>query len=282
MSSEAGLLESILMVAPYLNKFTLEDTGVLVTDTEKVLSYHPGQELIFDIKVGDRIDPNWVVQRALEEERRIVQEKDSSVCGVPYIGISNPIFNDSGQVVGGITISQSTGRKEKLLGVAKGLLEATEVVNKQVEEISIEAEEMVKTGEELNKISGKTEKRVEDTDEIIDIIKNISRQIKMIGMNASIEAARVGDAGKGFTVVAEEVQKLAGKSSSSMSEIEEILTKVSEITEQLDQVAKKIDEVSNKQNNVVTTIHSEVQNLNALGNNVVQMAESLSDDIYQK
>ncbi|WP_408955765.1 methyl-accepting chemotaxis protein [Natroniella sp. ANB-PHB2] len=278
MSNKLETLDSILMVAPYLNKFTLDDTGVMVTDREKVLSYYPGEDLVFDIKAGDKIDSNWLVQRAIEERKRIVKEQDSSVWGVSYIGVSTPIFDDNRKVIGGITIFQSTAQKERLLEVARGLLESTELVNKEVEEISIEAEEMVETGEELNEISTETETQVKDTDEIVEIIKNISRQIKMIGMNASIEAARVGEAGREFTVVAEEVQKLAGKSSNSMAEIEAILTKVSEITEQLDQVSKKIDQVSNKQSNVVNKIYCEVQNLNALGNNVVEMAESLNQD----
>jgi len=69
---------------------------------------------------------------------------------------------------------------------------------------------------------------------VLDFIKNVADQTKMLGLNAAIEAARAGEHGRGFGVVAEEIRKLSGES-------KETVVKIRALT---DQIKKTVSETA--------------------------------------
>jgi methyl-accepting chemotaxis protein len=97
--------------------------------------------------------------------------------------------------------------------------------------------------ESTNKISEQTNKSNQEVQEILTIFQAISDktkvindivfQTKLLSFNASVEAARAGEQGKGFSVVAEEVGKLAELSGTSSTEISDLLSSSTEKVEQI-------------------------------------------------
>ncbi|MTI59495.1 MAG: hypothetical protein FH762_05810 [Firmicutes bacterium] len=99
---------------------------------------------------------------------------------------------------------------------------AGETVNTLNEKSNTTAEMSSRIKDDINNLNNKAL----EISEIVDIISGISEQTSLLSLNASIEAARAGDAGKGFGVVAEEIKILAEQTSEATQTIGDIVNKI--------------------------------------------------------
>ncbi len=123
----------------------------------------------------------------------------------------------------------------------ENLISSINQITVAMEQLTAGTSEIARLSHNLENTTGKAQEAVRNTNEILKFIEKISRQTKIIGLNASIEAARVGDAGKGFAVVADEVKKLADNSSVS---VEKITKNISSITAFMATINKEIQHTS--------------------------------------
>lgn len=137
---------------------------------------------------------------------------------------------------------------------------STQVQN-QLKDISDSIDSTYMINKKLNEITKKSIEYIEETDKIIKYVNNISKQTKILGINATIEAARAGEQGRGFSVVANEVQKMAGSSESFAKEITQILTKLSEEIRDVEAVAKNLSGLSELQVQASAKVNEAVNSL---------------------
>lgn len=128
------------------------------------------------------------------------------------------------------------------------LEKGSQIIHQTIDSIKKIATQVENSSSVINKLSTDTD----SITSILDVIKGIAEQTNLLALNAAIEAARAGEQGRGFAVVADEVRSLAGKTQESTLEIEQTI-------EQLRNSAlSAVNEMSGS--------HKEVQNCVALAN----------------
>ncbi|HEY3276246.1 MAG TPA: methyl-accepting chemotaxis protein [Syntrophorhabdaceae bacterium] len=113
------------------------------------------------------------------------------------------------------------------------------IVNKSVEEVKEIAKTVNKSSDLVKELGGQSEK----IGEIVLVINDIADQTNLLALNAAIEAARAGEAGRGFAVVADEVKKLAERTSKSTQEIGSM---INAIKSGVDRAVASMGEASDK------------------------------------
>ena len=108
-----------------------------------------------------------------------------------------------------------------------------------VEELNASSQEIVAFSDEAANIAKRTSYEVKNTSNILDIIRRVSKQSNLLGLNAAIEATRAGEFGRGFSVVASEVRKLAEESNKSTLKIENM---INQFCNSVDQVLKNAEQ----------------------------------------
>jgi methyl-accepting chemotaxis protein len=129
------------------------------------------------------------------------------------------------------------------------------------------------------------EDKSKEIDKIISTIQNISNQTHLLSLNASIEAARAGDAGKGFAIVASEVKKLADESSKSTVDISKITDSIQlNVKETVENIAKTnvvikngVEKISETENALLGIIQS-ILNVNEEIQKVYTSTKKLSEN----
>ena len=150
------------------------------------------------------------------------------------------------------------------------------VVSEAVTQIERLSEEMLRSTEAMAKLESESNR----IGSVMDVIKAVADQTNLLALNAAIEAARAGEAGRGFAVVADEVRGLAQRTQKSTEEIEQLVAGLQQGTQQVaaamqnsHNLTESSVELTRKAGLALTDITAKVSNIQAMNQQIAAAAE---------
>ncbi|WQT27908.1 methyl-accepting chemotaxis protein TlpB [Helicobacter pylori] len=213
-------------------------------------------EEIKGISTSNKTSMDKLVQIAQETQKSM---KDSSTT-------LNSVKNKATDVANmmNTSIEQSQGLRKRLIETQGLVKESKDAIGDLFSQII----ESAHTEEELSSKVEQLSRNADDVKSILDIINDIADQTNLLALNAAIEAARAGEHGRGFAVVADEVRNLAGRTQKSLAEINStimvIVQEINAVSSQMNLNSQKMERLSDMSKSVQETYEKMSSNLSSV------------------
>lgn len=217
-----------------------------------------------------------IIKNVGQVSTEVVSEtSDMAQRAVQVDALANQQHEETDQVATAMTEMTTTA-----VEISNNALQAAESA-KQAEDNTSEAMDIVSTAassvealagdvQQANEVISKLESDVQNISSSLEVIQDIAEQTNLLALNAAIEAARAGEQGRGFAVVADEVRKLASRTQESTLEIHEMINKLKAAS---DAAVQTMDKSQGRSLDTVKEANAAAQALNKIQESINTIME---------
>lgn len=235
---------------------------------------------IFDapmVQVGVEFKKGGPADRAIQTKQMQLLDLDESMYGAAMRVACVPVFddNDPTKVVGTVGMAVTRRREFAVRNATENFLRGLTEISAAIEETAAAAASINQSEKMLNEEIARIYQISEEIVKVLDFIKSVADETKMLGLNAAIEAARAGDAGRGFGVVAEEIRKL---SETSKETTEKIRNMTKDIEQRITSAIKSSEvtvRASEEQAAATEEITASIEEMTSLAEELSRLAKEL-------
>lgn len=178
---------------------------------------------------------------------------------------------------------QAAGASEEACSSMQSVAAATEELSASVDEIGRQARDSnriadgaVKQAQQTDARIGKLSRAAQEIGDVVKLITAIAEQTNLLALNATIEAARAGEAGRGFAVVASEVKSLASQTAKATDEISSHISGMQGATQESVAAIKEIGSTIGQISNIAATIATAVQQQSDATQEIARSVQSVA------
>ncbi len=182
--------------------------------------------------------------------------------------------NLSSQVAG--SSEQASGNIESVASATEELSTSVNEIGKRVRESSAIAEAAVLQAQQTDGRIGKLSRAAQQIGDVVKLITAIAEQTNLLALNATIEAARAGEAGRGFAVVASEVKSLASQTAKATDEISSHISGMQDATKESVAAIKAIGGTIGQISTISATIASAVEQQSAATQEIARSVQTVA------
>jgi archaellum component FlaC len=272
--------ESFPSFAPIITELFPEGAFLYMSDLTKIMYTQPSRKFTLPgMEVGYELKEKDMAYQCIHTGRSQSKEIGEERYGVPVYITTYPLFDeeDNGKqtIVATLGVVVPRATTGKLQGMSEKLSENIGSIAQTVELLAVNASSINENEQNLYNSIGTVNDILNQINKVTEFISSVAKQSNMLGLNASIEASRVGEAGRGFAVVATEIRKLAEESQETVPRIkkltEDIQSKISEVNER----CKKSIEASEEQASATEEISASIEELSTMTDELYLMSKNL-------
>lgn len=253
--------------APIVTELFPEGAFLYLSDLTKIINIQGSKKFTLpNMNVGYELKETDMAYKTIQSGDPQSKEIGAERYGVPVYIANYPMYDEDGgnSIVGTLGVVVPKVAASKLQTMSGNLSNSLASISETVEHLASTSMKIHENEQNLYNNIHSVNEVLNQINEVTEFISSVANQSNMLGLNASIEASRAGEMGRGFSVVANEIRKLSSQSKETVPKIKVLIQDIQIKIREIDEKSRQSLSASEEQAAATEEISASVQELAAV------------------